>query len=363
MGIEAAILGASAISAIGGAMSSSDGQSQSSSNSPWSYQAPYLHEGFKRADSAWYDANNLGRYKGDFVAGGNDNLTGGWNRMGNWSNTAEAAGAGLTNSGWSGVANFGNVTGNANAIYDRAMSDPTGRTIAAAGAYANNPYADGVIDASLRDVNRNLQTGIAQNNASAVGSGNMNSTRAGVTEALLTNAAQDRAADIASGVRGNLFNTGLGLANQQNTTGMSAALAANNQSLGATKVGADLITGGLAAQNAGIQGQLDVGNQQRALAQAELDNAIQGNEYARTADMDLAARYMKIVGGQQFGNNVESTTFQNRNPIAAGVQGGLGAGAQMFGLARMAGYDPFGGWGSAPLKSANLDPFTIGGLW
>jgi hypothetical protein len=364
MGLPAAIIGASAISTIGGFLQGSEDKETTQRSEPWGPQQGFLIKGMEEASGEYDQAKARGLYGGPFAAPMNDNLRVGADRMVGFSGLAEGAGGQLAHQGLQGVNSFGGVINNAQNLFNRSMMDPTGSTIANAGQFANNPYADGLIDASLRDVNRNLQLGIGANNANAAGTGNMNSTRAGVTEALLTQGAQDRAADISSQVRSGLFNQGLGLAASQNQQGMANALAANAQNLAGVQAGAGLVGQGLSTTQAGIQSQVDAGTLQRGIHQQLIDGNLQKDAYDRNTMMDMIAKYQSIVGGQQYGNTV-TTTQPGGSGIPQAIQGGLGSATQMMGLARMAGYNPFGAFGSSnvPLQSANIPPFTMGSIY
>lgn len=140
--------------------------------------------------------------------------------------------------------------------------DMTRQTIKNAGRYADNPHLQGQIDATLRDVQRGLGQDLNSINSAAVGTGNMNSTRAGVVEGMARRDAMDRAADISSQMRGAAYDRGLGLAAAQGSEKFQQRLAAQDalgsaqqselasnqgvlRAIGAMGVGA----GGLAAAN------------------------------------------------------------------------------------------------------------------
>lgn len=110
-------------------------------------------------------------------------------------NTAMGAGQGMASlTGMMGAANNG------------------GFNAANAGQYMNNSLLNGQIDAASRDVVRNLQenqlTGIASN---AAGTGNSGSSRAGVMAGIAARGAGDRIGDISASMRGQAYNTGLGI--------------------------------------------------------------------------------------------------------------------------------------------------------
>lgn len=329
-------LGGAALGGLGGLFGRRSSTTNTAVNEPWKPQQPFLQGGFEQGRDALNRGLAIGPYQGPFTAGTNPNLDTGWNRTVNWSNTAGGFGDTLANTGMTGVNAFSNVVGNSQDLFNRAGVDPTQATIQGASAYADNPYTQGIIDASLRDVNDSLQLGIGRNNAAAVGSGNINSTRAGVTEALLTKAAQDRAADVSAGVRGAAYDRGLTLAANQQQQGFTNQLAANQQGLAGADAGARFVNQGLTTGLNAANAQTGVGVAQRALDQETIQGNMQANEYARNTDLDLIRKYMQIVGGNYGGT--QTTTAQSPNtPFGNAVQGIIGGASMGAGFGRMFG--------------------------
>ena len=93
----------------------------------------------------------------------------------------------------------------------------------------NNDVLNDQIDAATSGVYRNLNEnqlpGIA---TSAVGSGNAGSTRRGVAEGIAMRGANETAANIEAGMRGNAYNTAYGVAANQAGANQSAAINTNN---------------------------------------------------------------------------------------------------------------------------------------
>ncbi|CAB4160632.1 hypothetical protein UFOVP730_3 [uncultured Caudovirales phage] len=331
-----AMIGGAALGGLGGLFGKKKSTTSTAVNEPWKVQQPFLQGGFQQGQDALNRGLEIGPYQGPFTAGSNPNLDAGFDRTVNWSNTAGGFGDTLAGTGMAGVNAFEGVVGNSQNLFNRAGVDPTQATLAGASAYADNPYTQGMVDGALRDVNRNLQTGIAQNNANAVGSGNINSTRAGVTEALLTTAAADRAADISAGIRGNAYDRGLALSANQQQQGFTNQLAANQQGLAGASAGASLVNQGLTTGLNAANAQTGVGMAQRGLENEMIQGNIQGNEYARNTDLDLIRKYMQIVGGNYGGT--QTTTAQNPNtPFGSAMQGVIGGASMGAGLGRMFG--------------------------
>lgn len=117
-----------------------------------------------------------------------------------------------------------------------------------------NPYLNGQIDAASRDVTRNLYENQLTGNAGmAAGTGNSGSSRRAVMDAIAMRGAGDRVADISSNLRGQAYNTGLGIAAQQGLANQSAQLGTNSLNAGLMGQGANL------AYNIGQAGQAGMG--------------------------------------------------------------------------------------------------------
>lgn len=146
-----------------------------------------------------------------------------------------------------------------------------------------NPYLNGQIDAASRDVTRNLYENQLTGNAGmAAGTGNSGSSRRAVMDAIAMRGAGDRVADISSNLRGQAYNTGLGIAAQQGLSNQSAQLGTNTVNANLMGQGANLAynigqagqTGMNQAYNTGVNNaQLaqDVGGQLRQYQQQLLD--------------------------------------------------------------------------------------------
>lgn len=175
---------------------------------------------------------------------------------------------------------------NAADLYNQYFTgDPSQGALKAGADYANNPYVDGLIDASSRDVTRQLfERDLPGLNRNASGTGNLNSTRTGVESAILKRGAGDRLTDLSSNIRSSFFDKGVG----QYNTNLANALSTNNQLLqagnfglnamgGSQDFGLKAFTGGQQAGgvfNVQDQNQLDANKAQFDETQANLLNAL-----------------------------------------------------------------------------------------
>lgn len=152
----------------------------------------------------------------------------------------------------------------------------------------NNPALSGAIDASLRDVTRNLTEQELPGNAmAAIGAGSAGSSRRGIMDAISTRGAMDRMADISSQMRNSAYNQGIGVAQQQ----------------------------GLANQGANLQGQLanQGTNLQAGLANQQANNTFGLQNAAYQQQAGLANQAMQGQYGMQNANMQQQANMANQN--------------------------------------------------
>ena len=154
-----------------------------------------------------------GAYTGPTYAGLNPTQMQGINYLTGFGQNAMGQGENFMNQGNAFGSNYQD-------IYNRA----SGPTLDNAINYAtSSPQAQAMIDASMRDSTRQLQEQTMPGiNTGASGTGNMNSSRAGVAEAIAQRAYDDRRADVAAGVYDNLANQYI-RSNTQDLQNMSSA--------------------------------------------------------------------------------------------------------------------------------------------
>jgi hypothetical protein len=211
-----------------------------------------------------------------------------------------------------------------------AGADPTQSNIAAATAYANNPAIDGMIDAASRDVSRNLyENEIPGINRAGTGSGNINSSRAGVAEGVAVRGAADRVGDISSNIRGDAFNRGLSLAEGARGTNLNSMAASADLYGRSTGMGLDALSRGNSMGLGNFGANIDASRLFQEDAQGRNDANFrrwQGND---SREDDLLARYYGIVGANNWGGT--NTNTVRSNPSIFGSILGLGSLAAGFG--------------------------------
>jgi hypothetical protein len=313
--------------------------SETTDTGPSKFQLPYLSGAFNAAQGAFQSSSGTPFYQGDLHAGMSAEQKASLEALKGY-----ASGTGLATAGTlSSIGqNLSSYAGKAGTTLDQylaeANADPTAATIAAAQKYADNPQLDAMIDANSRDVVHNLNEGTLPSlNRAASGSGNINSSRAGVAEGIARRGAEDRVADISASLRGDAYNRGLSLAQSDRSTRLGALGTAANAYSGLAGQGIGALQAG-AATGYGAYGQIaaaDAAAQDDRQGQLDADYTKWQGKDAR--QWDLLSRYYGIVGGNQWGQSGTSTGTSTQKSsgnvfgqlaglaaTGAGIAGGLG---------------------------------------
>lgn len=268
-------------------------------SNPWEPQQDYLKKGFETGSSALDNALGQNGQIGNFTAGMNDMQTTAANGLYNTgTGTAQNIGGQMVQAGGDLAGALGQYAQNAQQMFGTSTADRTGMIRDQGMQMADNPFIQGQIDAVARDANQMLSLQSADVNSTASGTGNINSTRAGVLDSLNQNAAADRVASVSSQIRGNAFDQGMGLANDVDGRVAMERMQAN-QALGDVgRTGYDLMARGWDTQRSGYNDALGAGS----VFQQQEQNEINGQRERSRSEMDLIQQYMGIVGGN-FGQN------------------------------------------------------------
>lgn len=337
MGVTAAVMGAGALlGGLAGSQSKGGGTTTQTSQ-PWEVQQPYLQYGFEQGKTAAGNALANPVYQGQRVASLDPIQTQAINRGGLWgvqnfdrSNEIAGIGMDLQRTG----SQFG---GNAANLFSQYSADPTQTIIGNAGLYANNPYVNGIIDASSRDVTRNLYENQLPTLAKAAsGSGNTNSTRAGVENAIAMRGAGDRLADISNTIRGQFFGKGLDMSQNQYNQNLQNSLNANRQLSEAYTSGLAGQQGGTSLANSAYSMAMNAGNTAQAQRQNEATAEMAKFAEERGVPLDILKQYMSIVGGN-YGGTQTSTAPKTGGGFMGAVQGAIGGGLGGLGVANTLG--------------------------
>lgn len=280
---------------------------------------PYVDANLEGASGALGGVLSTGAYTGPTYAGPNDFQTGTANTMGNIGGNMITTGNNMMNN----TNSFGN---NANDLYGQfqgmAADARQDRLNTAMDYAANNGQA--LVDAAMRNDRRNLQentlTGI---DLAASGSGNMNSSRAGVAEAVAQRAYDDRRADVAAGIQDRLIDRSLAQQSQQfadQGTALNAATGTNNNLMAAYNTGMNTL-------GEGANFGMNAGNTLQGFDQAQMNANMNDFNRLRDFELDKRIQYQSGILGQA------PNSSQNVRPNTVDpLQGALGGAMQGFGF-------------------------------
>lgn len=269
---------------------------------PWAPQGDALKDIFSKAKSIFANKDGSTWYTGDLYANMDPQtaqaiqsmLSYVQNKGADSADKLTSTGDKLTdpNAYLGAIGNYGAAAG----------ADPTEANIKAATAYANNPAVDGMISAASRDVSRNLyENAMPGIDRAASGSGNINSSRAGVAQGIAMRGAQDQIGDISANIRGAAYDKGLSMAEGARSTNLSALGQTAGLYGSALGQGASALTAGngMALNNMGSA--IDASSLYQKDQQGQLDadfKTWQGND---TRQQDLLENYFKIIGANNWG--------------------------------------------------------------
>lgn len=215
MGIEAAIIG-SAIGGISGRKSaqerrSSIEQDRTDRMEGYNFSKPYIQRSYDRAEGALNDSLDQGAYQGQTYADQNPYFSAGNHYMGSMGAMGGQGAFDIMQQGQGFANNYAD-------LYEQGGADRMQQ--AQDYAIANS---DGLVNEAMRDDKRQLteQTLPGINMASS-GGGNMNSSRAGMADAIANRGYDDRKADVTAGIQQNLMGQSINQQNQQFTDQMRA---------------------------------------------------------------------------------------------------------------------------------------------
>jgi len=337
MGAMAAQIGGSLVS---GYMANKAAKKQSAaqdranqmSNMGYLDSRPYLTAGYEGGQNALNNALATGAYTGPTYAGLNNTQTNTLNNQVGFGNTAFGLGQGLANTGSAFGGNYGN-------LFNQAQG----------GGAINNAinFADAnsgsLVDAALRDSTRNLtQNTLPGINRAASATGNTNSSRAGIADAIAMRDYSDRAADVSADVRNTLMNQSL--AQQQRDFGNAMSANQGLQSAFGT---------GMSTGFSGLGNALAAGTAFQKDDQNQLTDAKTNFDSQRDFEMDQYAKYMSGIMGRAptQGKNYNPNLVDPTAATISGAIGGFGMGGNLFnsfqnmggmgGGGMPAGYNPY----------------------
>ena len=309
---------------------------------------PYVDANLQGSQGALDGVLNTGAYQGQTYAGPNAFQTGTANTMGNFGPNMMNSGNAMmgNNAGFGNNANnmYGQYQGMANAAQQQ---DRLGNAI----NYANQNTGS-LLDTAMRDDRRNLQentlTGI--DNA-AMGSGNMNSSRAGVATAVANRAYDDRRSDMASNIQNNLIDRSLNTQNQAFADQQNALTGAMNANTGI----ANAYGVGMNTLGEGANFGMNAGNSLQGYDQAQLNDMRARFEAQRDFEMQQRKNYQAGILGKA--PDTSNQFVANKvDPFGAAISGGMAG----FGFQKQ---NPglFGGGGGTPTYGTSAFNNRYGG--
>jgi hypothetical protein len=317
-------------------------QNTSAKVDPWGPQENYLKDIFGKAEGI-YDSQAGKTFDGEMLAPFNPNQLNMFQNMVNYANTSPIAGA-LANQG-NNLASLGQggVAGGMEGLTDFRPTGSTMGTIADAGLYADNPYISGMVDAATRDARRATYEGQLPANArAAAASGNANSSKRFIGDAIAERGLADRVADVSAGLRGDAWSKGLDLS-QGMTQFNDNAMLDRAKSMASTGLGAsELGMSGLNNSVDAMKNLFGLGNEgaagQQAASQQTLDNELQKYAFNKDDPWGSLQNYFNIIGANNWGSESKGTmkgtgtsnTTGTQTASPAAVAGGLLGGAGGF---------------------------------
>jgi hypothetical protein len=337
------------------ATSSNTNQSQSGTSNPSDFQLPYITEGLRRALGTYNNAPSFSPLAYQTMQPGQ---IGALNDLSNFAKDALPAARGLIGGGEGALyPSLNNAASAGSRVLGNASGDPTQANIDAAGRYANNPYTQGLITAAQTPIERQLkEVALPGLNASGAATGNLDSSRSAMAEAILRRSAGEDESNVASTILGNQYNNGLSLAENARTANQNALLQAMSGFGNLANTGANLIGAGnsMGLSNLGVEpvstgqiGQQDA----NAANKTAYDNAMGASQFpwAQLGSFwDIAGHPLGQTStssgtGSSSGTNLGQTNGTQTQP-GPGLLGGLlglGTGIGSF-------FTPTGAFGLGP---------------
>ena len=300
---------------------------QTVNSGPSEFQKPFLSDAFGSAQATFNAQKDTPYYQGDTYAGMTtdakatlDNLKGYASGQGlATANTLSGIGAGL-------ASNAGKATATLDQFKELAGTDATASNIAAASKYANNPYLDGQIDANTRDVSRALREQTLPGiDRQAAGTGNLNSSRAGVAAGIATRGAADRVADISASMRGDAYNRGLTLAQGDRGQQLDALSSAATGYSNLTGQGINAMGQGSDAAYKAYGAAIGADQQSQQDKQGQLDANFKKWQGQDQRPWDMLSKYYNVVGSNQWGTSATTNGTSEEKSTPSLLSSILGA--------------------------------------
>lgn len=306
--IAGAIIGSSlvgAASARSGAKASAAAQDRATEASleAFRFSQPYIKDSYDAAKGYLQNMQDAGAYQGKTLADMNPYTAAGNDYIGRMGMQGADTAAGIANTGANFASNYAD-------LYGMSQQD----RLANAQNYAMN-NSQGLVDSAMRDDYRRLtEQTLPGINMGASASGNMNSSRAGIADAVAQRSFNDRKADVTANIQDRLMERSLNQQQQQ----FKDAMNANYGLKGA-------YTDGINAMGSMGDFMTGAGGNLSRYEQAVLDDNRARYENNRDFGLDTQIKYQGGILNNAVYNN--PTVQPNYHDVGAATFGGAMQGA------------------------------------
>jgi hypothetical protein len=280
---------------------------------------PYIKDQLGSVSDMYKGMMDKGPYTGAYYAGPNDMQTAANNAMYGMGMNNMTYGQNLMNQA-------GGFAGNASSLFDQysSMADRPDMMSKATDYATDN--MNPIVEAMMRDDKRALtEQTLPGINRAASASGNPNSSRAGVADALANRAFDDRKADVSTDVFNSLRNASLTQSNNEFNQSMNAlrgAGAANTTLGNAFTTGTNLAT-------AGGNMALGAGGNQNTWDQGQINADRDNYDYLNNYGYNLGKDYMGFLTGNNVTGNYQMNSVSPGAATLGGAMSGFGFGNQL----------------------------------
>lgn len=336
---------------------SSTNSTQTSAPS-WQPQVGALTTAFGGATDAYNKQLGMGPYSGDYVAAPNQTQYDAYGQAAQFGGANGGVGQAQINAGQGLLNNYNTAANASNALYNFGNASQTQNNINTANAYAQNPYIQSLVDSAMDDGQRvATEQTLPSLYRGAASSGNLNSDRTAISEGVVKRGLGEMAAGMSAQVRGNMWNTGLNTALNQNTQSLGALSNAGNLSSGLGSAGSSMMSQGINDQTNLSNLYSTAGSGLNALQQSILNNNIAKYQGANADTWSPVQNLYNIAGANNWGSttNTSGTSIgispvqnQQRPGALSYLGAGLGLAGSVAGLG-MGGGATLGGMAAGAL--------------
>lgn len=284
------------------------------------------------------DYNNTAGVKGptDFTAQFTPDMLAAFQKQANYGMADNPAVTNATNAGTALTgAGTNAVTSGLNTLGGFTPDQIAQNNIDAANKYVAGQNIPGQVDAAMHDAIRSAnENAIPAIQRAAAGSGNVNSSRAALSQGVVERGLAEQAGNLSTQLRAQAYNNGLNLGQQGNASAITAALGGATAGNAAAGTGVNAGTAAVNNQNNLFNLADTAQKNQLAGSQADLTNQLQQQQHATNDPWQALNNYFNLVGAKSWGGETtgNSTTNTQQTPSGMSILGGLLSGVGGMGL-------------------------------